>query len=61
MGKIETLGVRKRVYWKSGDGVQHGLVLRESGSECEVYNYSTGDTVMLKAKDIEKTITEEID
>jgi len=61
MAKLETAEVRKRVYWKSGDAIQHGLVLKESGSEFEVYSYSTGDTLSVKSKDIEKTITEAIE
>ncbi len=55
-GKV--VDIKKRIYWKTQDGLEHGFVKRENGQDMEVYSYATGMIVLVKSKDIEKVITE---
>jgi len=51
--------IRKRVYWNSPNGVEHGLVKKELGTGFEVYSYESGATVQVAKANIAKVITEE--
>ena len=55
-GKV--VDIKKRIYWKTPEGLEHGFVKKESGQDMEVYSYATGMIVLVKSKDIEKVITE---
>ena len=50
--------VKKRVYWNTPEGLEHGFIRKEKGKDYEVYSYATGMIVLVKNKDIEKVITE---
>ena len=51
--------VRKRIYWRSDDGIEHGILKSEKGrGQFEVYSYSTGAFLLVREKDIQKIVTE---
>jgi len=53
------VSMRKRIYWKTSDGLEHGFITKENGNERTGYSYGNGETVEVAKKDITKVITEE--
>ncbi|MFH1407334.1 MAG: hypothetical protein ABIH01_04985 [Candidatus Omnitrophota bacterium] len=51
---------RKRIYWKTSGGLEHGFITKENGTSVEAYSYASGETVQVAKKDITKVIAEEL-
>ena len=57
-GGNEATDTKKRVYWNTPEGLEHGFVRGQKGKDYQVYSYATGMIVLVKNKDVEKVITE---
>lgn len=57
--KAASSNTRKRIYWRSDGGIEHGILKSEKGrGQFEVYSYSTGAFLLVREKDIQKIVTE---